>query len=62
MRIGDVVAIPHGELAITASEVEPGASSLVGMHGSVVPAEQLVPLLGSAVRFARRDLPRILAR
>jgi Type I phosphodiesterase / nucleotide pyrophosphatase len=44
-RIGDVVAIPHGELAIVASETEAGASALVGMHGSVVAAEQLVPLL-----------------
>lgn len=50
-RIGDVVAIPHGELAIVASQVEPGASSLIGMHGSVVPAEQLVPLLASRSGF-----------
>jgi hypothetical protein len=44
-RIGDVLAVPHTDLAIVASEAEPLESSLVGMHGSLVPAEQLVPLL-----------------
>ncbi|MDN3359362.1 nucleotide pyrophosphatase/phosphodiesterase family protein [Actinomadura sp. DC4] len=44
-RIGDVVAVPHADLAIVATEAEPLESSLVGMHGSLVPAELLVPLL-----------------
>lgn len=44
-RVGDVVAIPRTDLAIVAAEAEPVESSLVGMHGSLVSAEQLVPLL-----------------
>lgn len=44
-RIGDVLAAPSGELAIIASRQEPLPSLLVGMHGSMIPAEQLVPLL-----------------
>lgn len=44
-RIGDVLAVPHGDLAIIANKQEPLPSLLVGMHGSMIPAEQLVPLL-----------------
>ncbi|WP_205718172.1 alkaline phosphatase family protein [Actinomadura soli] len=44
-RIGDVIAVPHADLAIVASEREPWLNRMVGMHGSLVPAEQLVPLL-----------------
>jgi Type I phosphodiesterase / nucleotide pyrophosphatase len=44
-RIGDVLAVPFGDLAIIAAKAEPLESSLVGMHGSMVSAEQLVPLL-----------------
>jgi hypothetical protein len=44
-RIGDVVAVPYADVAIVATEAEPVESSLIGMHGSLVPAEQLVPLL-----------------
>jgi hypothetical protein len=44
-RIGDVLAVPHGDLAIVATEQEPGASRLIGMHGSMIPREQLVPLI-----------------
>ncbi|GAA4242709.1 alkaline phosphatase family protein [Actinomadura meridiana] len=44
-RIGDVIAVPHAELAIVASEREPWLNRMVGMHGSLVSAEQLVPLL-----------------
>jgi hypothetical protein len=44
-RIGDVVAVAHDDIAITASRREPGESAMVGLHGSMVPAEQLVPLL-----------------
>ncbi|MFJ4869742.1 alkaline phosphatase family protein [Streptomyces sp. NPDC088757] len=44
-RIGDVVAAAHDDVAITASVNEPHESAMVGMHGSMTPAEQLVPLL-----------------
>ncbi|MEV7195523.1 nucleotide pyrophosphatase/phosphodiesterase family protein [Streptomyces sp. NPDC093510] len=44
-RIGDVVAAAHDDVAIIASEREPKESALVGMHGSMTPVEQLVPLL-----------------
>lgn len=44
-RIGDVVAAAHDDVALTASEREPNESAMVGMHGSMTPAEQLVPLL-----------------
>ncbi|MBV1949818.1 alkaline phosphatase family protein [Streptomyces sp. BV129] len=44
-RIGDVVAAAHDDVVITASEREPKESLMVGNHGSMTPAEQLVPLL-----------------
>jgi Type I phosphodiesterase / nucleotide pyrophosphatase len=44
-RIGDVVAVPYADVAIVATKAEPLESTLVGMHGSLVAAEQLVPLL-----------------
>lgn len=44
-RIGDVVAAAHDDVLITASEREPKESAMVGNHGSMTPAEQLVPLL-----------------
>jgi predicted AlkP superfamily pyrophosphatase or phosphodiesterase len=47
-RIGDVLAVPFADLAIIASKTEPIESTLVGMHGSLVAAEQLVPLLGDS--------------
>jgi hypothetical protein len=47
-RVGDVIAVPHADLAIVASEREPWLELMVGMHGSLVPAEQLVPLLGTS--------------
>lgn len=47
-RVGDVIAVPHGDLAIVATEREPWLNWMVGMHGSLVPAEQLVPLLGTS--------------
>jgi hypothetical protein len=48
-RIGDVLAVPHGDVAIVATRAEPLESGLVGMHGSMTPAEQLVPLLSPPV-------------
>lgn len=44
-RIGDVVAAACADVVITASVNEPNESAMVGMHGSMTPAEQLVPLL-----------------
>jgi len=44
-RIGDVVAAARDSAAMVRRAVEPGESSLVGHHGSLTPAEQLVPLL-----------------
>ncbi|MDD9379374.1 alkaline phosphatase family protein [Streptomyces sp. ZAF1911] len=44
-RIGDVIAAAQADVAITASRAEPNESALAGMHGSMTPAEQLVPLL-----------------
>jgi hypothetical protein len=44
-RIGDVVAAPAGSWALVATRAEPLESSLVGMHGSLTPGDQFVPLL-----------------
>ncbi|QDY79416.1 alkaline phosphatase family protein [Streptomyces qinzhouensis] len=44
-RIGDVVAAACDDLAITASVREPLESAMAGMHGSMTPVEQLVPLI-----------------
>ncbi|MBP2405602.1 Type I phosphodiesterase / nucleotide pyrophosphatase [Streptomyces netropsis] len=44
-RIGDVVAAARDDIAIVASETEPNESAMVGLHGSMTPVEQLVPLV-----------------
>ena len=44
-RIGDVIVAPSGPGAIVATRAEPRESALVGMHGSLTQADQLVPLL-----------------
>jgi len=44
-RIGDVVAVARDDMAIVANRSEPGESRMVGLHGSLAPVEQLVPLL-----------------
>ncbi|MDH6143136.1 hypothetical protein P3T35_005165 [Kitasatospora sp. GP30] len=44
-RIGDVVAAARDDIAIIASRSEPGESAMTGLHGSMTPVEQLVPLL-----------------
>jgi predicted AlkP superfamily pyrophosphatase or phosphodiesterase len=44
-RIGDVVAVARDDIAVIASRGEPGESAMVGLHGSMTPREQLVPLL-----------------
>jgi hypothetical protein len=44
-RIGDVVAAARGSSAVVATTAEPRESRLIGMHGSLTPADQRVPLL-----------------
>jgi hypothetical protein len=44
-RIGNVVAAPAESWALVATEAEPLESALIGMHGSLTPGDQLVPLL-----------------
>ncbi|GAB2928603.1 nucleotide pyrophosphatase/phosphodiesterase family protein [Nonomuraea fastidiosa] len=44
-RIGDVVAVPRTDLAITAPSRHPVEAQFVGYHGSLTAAEQHVPLL-----------------
>ena len=44
-RVGDVIVAMRGNWAVIASERETVDSRQVGMHGSLTPAEQLVPLL-----------------
>jgi hypothetical protein len=44
-RIGDVIAACCGPSAVVATRTEPLQSKMVGLHGSLTRAEQLVPLL-----------------
>ena len=44
-RLGDVVVAMRDDWAVIASEREAIESRLIGMHGSMTSAEQLVPLL-----------------
>ena len=44
-RIGDIVAAAHGRVGIVERNVDPAQARLNGHHGSLTPAEQLVPLL-----------------
>jgi hypothetical protein len=46
-RLGDVVVATRGTAVVTRSEAEPLISGMPGQHGSLTPAEQLVPLLVS---------------
>jgi hypothetical protein len=46
-RIGDLVVAARADIAMTRSAAEPRLARLLGQHGSVTPAEQLVPLLVS---------------
>jgi hypothetical protein len=48
-RIGDVVAAPAGPYAVVATKTDSRQSALIGMHGSLTPADQLVPLLTLSV-------------
>ncbi|NRQ31084.1 alkaline phosphatase family protein [Nonomuraea sp. NN258] len=44
-RIGDVIAVPSDDLAITAPKRHKIEALFTGYHGSMTPAEQYVPLL-----------------
>ena len=44
-RVGDVVAAAHGSIGVVQREVDPTQAVLIGHHGSMTPAEQLVPFL-----------------
>jgi hypothetical protein len=44
-RIGDVIVAGTGNWAVVATKADPHEASLIGMHGSLTQAEQLVPLL-----------------
>jgi len=44
-RIGDVVAAAFGPLGVLERDVDPAQARLTGHHGSMTPAEQLVPLI-----------------
>ena len=44
-RIGEVVAAARGRWTLVRSRIEPRETALVGHHGSLTPAELLVPLL-----------------
>jgi type I phosphodiesterase/nucleotide pyrophosphatase len=44
-RIGDVVAAAYGQIGIVQRDIDPAQARLMGHHGSLTAAEQLVPLL-----------------
>ncbi|MEV6105122.1 nucleotide pyrophosphatase/phosphodiesterase family protein [Streptomyces sp. NPDC051940] len=44
-RLGDVIVAAADDIAIVATRTEPKESALVGMHGTLTPREQLVPLI-----------------
>jgi hypothetical protein len=44
-RMGDIVAAAFGRVGIVERNVDPAQARLNGHHGSLTPAEQLVPLL-----------------
>jgi hypothetical protein len=44
-RVGDVVAAAFGAIGVLERKVDPAQARLVGHHGSMTPAEQLVPLI-----------------
>lgn len=44
-RLGDVMVACHGDLAILSSHDFPKEGQMIGMHGSLTPAEMLIPML-----------------
>jgi len=49
-RVGDVVAVPYGGLAVIASRQDPMEAAMVGVHGSLTPEEQYIPLVEVSTR------------
>jgi hypothetical protein len=48
-RMGDVIAIAHGEMILIEAEREKQESSMVGHHGGATDIESFVPLLTATV-------------
>ena len=44
-RMGDIIAAAHGRVGIVERNVDPAQARLIGHHGSLTAAEQLVPML-----------------
>jgi hypothetical protein len=44
-RLGDVISAARGDAAVVATVTEPRESALTGMHGSLAPSDQRIPLL-----------------
>jgi hypothetical protein len=44
-RIGDVVVACRGDFAVLSTGTFPYEARLVGLHGSLTPAEMLIPVL-----------------
>ncbi len=44
-RLGDVVVAAHGDFSMMSSAAFPYETTLVGLHGSLTPAEMLIPAL-----------------
>ena len=48
-RLGDVIAIPHGELVLVEPEKEKQQLAMVGHHGGLTEAETRIPLIKSCL-------------
>ena len=44
-RIGDVLAAAHGDVGVFQRSVDPAQARMMGHHGSMTAAEQLVPFV-----------------
>jgi hypothetical protein len=44
-RLGDVIVACHGDFAVMSTDAFPYEAKLIGMHGSLTPAEMLIPVL-----------------
>lgn len=47
-RIGDVLALARGDVALVSSQVDRVVSGLLGQHGSLTEEDLLIPLLATA--------------
>ena len=52
-RIGDVLALARGDVALVSEEVDRPVSSLLGQHGSLTEDDLRVPLILSRGRASR---------